>query len=515
MSTNDWTGGYVTELTYTHGYYAELNPLRMRAALAAAGLRTAPTVTACELGFGQGLSLALHAAASGTRWYGTDFNPAQAAHAQDLVSASGVEALIADQAFEEFCSRADLPEFDYIALHGIWSWVSDRNREVMVDFARRKLKVGGVLYVSYNTLPGWGPQLPVRDLMVEYSSRLAASGQGAVERINQTLAFIDRLAAVQPQYLRAYPAVGERLKKVREQNRNYLAHEYFNRDWRPMSFTQLAEWLQPAKLSFAQPGNFLDAIDAINLTADQQALLTGIADPVLRQLVRDHCVNQQFRRDYWARGLRASSPLQHLELLRTQRYVLTRARDAIENKIGGALGQATLQTEHYDPLLDLLADYRPHSFSELEEKLKGRGLTVPLLLQCLRILIGKGDVHPAQDERATARAKAACDKFNRHLFGLARHSADIQYLASPVTGGGVPAGRIEQLFLLSRLQGQNAPDAWANTAWQILSAQNQRLLKDGKPVESAEENLTVLRSQANKFSAQTLPVLRQLGVLGG
>lgn len=28
MSGTNWSSGYVTEVTYTHGYYAELNPFR-------------------------------------------------------------------------------------------------------------------------------------------------------------------------------------------------------------------------------------------------------------------------------------------------------------------------------------------------------------------------------------------------------------------------------------------------------------------------------------------------------
>ena len=69
--------------------------------------------------------------------------------------ASGAAAKLFDQAFAEFCARPDLPDFDFIGLHGIWSWISDENRAVIVDFIRRKLKVGGVLYISYNTQPGW------------------------------------------------------------------------------------------------------------------------------------------------------------------------------------------------------------------------------------------------------------------------------------------------------------------------------------------------------------------------
>lgn len=163
---SDWTAGYVTDIGYTYGYYSELNPLHMKIALLNAGLDAQHVGVACEIGFGQGLSINIHAAASGTDWWGTDFNPAQASFARQLAKASGNNAKIFDEAFADFCSRSDLPEFDTIGLHGIWSWISDANRRILVDFVRRKLRAGGVVYVSYNTLPGWAAFSPVRELML-------------------------------------------------------------------------------------------------------------------------------------------------------------------------------------------------------------------------------------------------------------------------------------------------------------------------------------------------------------
>ena len=147
----NWTAGYVADVGYTYGYYTELNPLRISLAFLNAGLVPPQMGAACELGFGQGVSTNLHAAASVTQWHGTDFNPSQASFAQELGQASGADVALCDEAFDAFCSRDDLPAFDYIGLHGIWSWISDANRAVIVDFIRRKLKVGGVLYISYNT----------------------------------------------------------------------------------------------------------------------------------------------------------------------------------------------------------------------------------------------------------------------------------------------------------------------------------------------------------------------------
>ena len=182
----DWTAGYVADIGYTYGYYTELNPLRLRLPLLAAGIVFPEIDTACELGFGQGMSIGMHAAASGRRWYGTDFNPAQAGFAQEMAAASGAQAYLFDQAFAEFCARNDLPDFDYIGLHGIWSWISDENRALIADFIRRRLKVGGVLYISYNTQPGWTAMLPMRELLTEHAEVMVpaarASSAGSTPR---------------------------------------------------------------------------------------------------------------------------------------------------------------------------------------------------------------------------------------------------------------------------------------------------------------------------------------------
>ena len=47
---------------------------------------------------------------------------------------------------------------------------------------------------------------------------------------------------------------------------------------------------------------------------------------------------------------------------------------------------------------------------------------------------------------------------------------------------------------------------------EILSLQNQRLLKDGKAIESAEGNLEELTKQALTFQANRLTVLKELQV---
>ncbi|MCX7171985.1 MAG: class I SAM-dependent methyltransferase [Proteobacteria bacterium] len=422
---SDWTAGYVADIGYTYGYYHELNPLRETLAFLSAGLTPPKLGTHCELGFGQGVSVNIHAAASDSVWYGTDFNPAQAGYAQSLAAASGAQANLYDQAFAEFCARDDLPEFDSVGLHGIWSWISDENRAVIVDFIRRKLKVGGVLYISYNTQPGWAATIPLRDLLTEHAEVMGTPGQGIVNRIDGAIAFAEKLLTTNPGYVRANPQIVERLKKIKEQNRNYLAHEYFNRDWLPMSFSRMAQWLVPAKLSYAVSAHFLDQVDAVNLSNDQQALLKEIPDPLLHETTRDFMVNQQFRRDY---------------------------------------------------------------------------------------LVGAGPLLTVQDDATTTKVRKRTDKLNAVLCGKARGGNDVNFLASPVTGGGISVSRVQQLFLLALAEGKKQPAEWPEHVWRILVMQGHRALKDGKALESAEENLAELTAQASGFAEKQLPILKALQI---
>jgi len=458
------------------------------------------------------MSANIHAAASGIRWYGTDFNPAQAAFAQEMSTVSGAGAKLYDEAFAEFCNRADLPDFDYIGLHGIWSWISDENRTVIVDFLRRKLKVGGVFYISYNTQPGWAAMAPMRDLMTAHCEVMGAPGQGIVSRIDASLAFIEKLLATNPAYARANPQVPERIKKIKEQDRNYLAHEYFNRDWLPMPFARMAEWLFPAKLSYACSAHYLDHIDAVNLTVEQQAFLKDIPDLMFRESVRDFMVNQQFRRDYWVKGARRLSSLERIETLRAQKVILMTHRPDVPLKVTGALGEANMNENVYVPVLDLLADHKPKALSEIEQALKVRGVDFTQLMQAVIVLSGAGHLAALQDEVVSNKAKKQSDKLNAYLMIKARDSSDFSYVASPVTGGGVTVGRFQQLFLLNLNHGRKQPAELAKLTWQILDAQGQRIIKEGRTLETPEENLAELTSQANIFAEKQLPILKALQI---
>ena len=510
---SDWTSGYVADIGYTYGYYNELNPNRATLAFLNAGYMPPSQGVHCELGFGQGLSVNVHAAASGSTWYANDFNPSQAAFAQSLASASGADAHLTDEAFADFCNRSDLPDFDSIGLHGIWSWISDENRSIIVEFIRRKLKVGGALYISYNTQPGWAAFAPMRHLMTEHASVMGSTGKGVVSKIDSALEFAQKLLDTNPMFARANPSVVDRLKKVASQDRNYLAHEYFNKDWHPMHFATMSQWLSPAKIEFACSAHYLDHIDAVNLSTQQQALLKEIPDATFKESVRDFMVNQQFRRDYWIKGARKLSAIEQAAVIKQHKLVLISPREDISLKIAGSLGEANMSEAIYAPILDLMSDHKTRSIQEIASKVQSKSINFAQVVQAAMVLVGSGHMASVHSEAQIAKAKQTSAKLNKALIDRARFSAEISFLASPVTGGGIAVNRFQQLFLLAMRNGKKQPQDWASEVWAVLSAQNQRLIKEGKTLESAEDNVQELVSQANDFARKRLPILKALEVV--
>ena len=82
-----------------------------------------------------------------------------------------------------------------------------------------KLKHGGLLYVSYNALPGWASVEPLRQLMLD---RGAAVGGSSIERARQGLAFAKVLRDAGAAYFTGNPAASEMLETMEQTGLPYV-----------------------------------------------------------------------------------------------------------------------------------------------------------------------------------------------------------------------------------------------------------------------------------------------------
>lgn len=506
-----WSDGYTVDTNYTFGYFSELNPHKLAPLFLRAGLAVPKFATACELGFGLGLSVNIHAASSQTKWYGTDFNPNQALIAQNLADKAGMsdKVVLSDEGFAEFCYREDLPDFDFIALHGIWSWISEENRMHIVDFIKRKLKVGGVLYISYNTLPGWSANAPLRHLMSQIDKTQSFSNQNRDQAVRQIVEQAGQFLSVSHALSNANPTLVHRAKDLLDYNARYLAHEYLNQDWQPMYYSEVENYLNQAKLSFACSTDYLEGFYEATYNDEQRDMLNGVQNPSFEQTLKDYFKNTQFRRDLWVKGKQTLNLYEQTAMWDEYTVMLITPSHKVERLVQGSVATITMLDDVINPLLDALPLYQPISVKQLRTQLP---LADDSINEMLVLLLGKGDLVLTQDFDTIKAVRIHTDKLNQHLLHRAKSTSEINYLASPVIGGGVSVDRITQLFLLAYHQKMDKKD-WAQFVWQILESQGQVLIKDGNHLDTPKDNLARLSEIAESFETESLPKLQALQVI--
>lgn len=506
-----WDEGYTSEINYTSGYYPELAPSRLKLALLSRGIdHSVPrSPRYLELGFGQGLSLAINSATNSGVFEGTDFNPGQVANAQELAQAAGKAIALFEDSFEEFGERSDIRPYDIIALHGIWSWISDASRQAIVEIARRKLKPGGVLYISYNVTPGWSPAWPLRNLLSEYSRR-EASGR-LLDRVEESLAFVEKVINSDAAYFRQNPQLKARLETMRKQDRTYVAHEYFNANWDPMPFSTIADRLAEAKLTFAASANILENLPAISVPNAGRAVLDGIKDPVMRETVRDYFVNQQFRRDIFVKGARTIASYELARRIQKEPFLYVGSAEGCPQKISTVVGEVELRGDIYKPVYEALvkAGENAVTIEELKKNKSLDAISVNQLWEALLVLTGAGHVSPVSTSDTPDEDATASRTLNACLVDRAEADAGVEFLAAPRLGAATKVPRIEQLFI--RYLMLDDKDV-VGSVWAVLKAQKQHLIVAGKALQGDEANLKELRRMFDNFKGKREKHLKKLGV---
>ncbi|MGF1458313.1 MAG: methyltransferase regulatory domain-containing protein [Leptolyngbyaceae cyanobacterium] len=503
-----WTHGYVSDISYDYSFFPELSPTSM--AFNLLNSRYVPPsleqFTYCELGCGQGFTTNILAAThpQGEFW-GIDFNPTHTAEAQRLAQAAQLSNMqFFDHSFAEFLA-ADTPPFDFITLHGVYSWIDDKNRHHIVNLLQQKLKVGGAVYISYNALPGWAALMPLQMLMQQSSSQ---SGDSSLHKIEAGMAFAQQLQGVKARYFLDNPSVKADLEAMTDDSRHYLAHEYLNQNWQPFYHSEVVQQLAEAKLTYATSGDIDDQFYDFKLTEAQLSLLAEIPDLVRRETIRDFLFNTRFRRDLFVKGAVRLGALEQVEQLSQVYFALIINPEEMAYEVDLVGRSIKLEQAIYEPIVAAFAT-QPRSLRELMRHPDLKQLDFVTICQALKILISTYQVTPALPPAEAARRRTATTALNQAILRRSRFGADTQVLASPVTASGIDVSRSEQLFLLAHLR-QADPVAFV---WSLLQVQGEKLIKDGEVLATAAANQAELAAQAQQFQQQRLPLFQQLGIL--
>lgn len=507
---SDWGSGYVTDTAYVHDFCrVQVPPMLALAALtggvAAFGGSGDPLIY-CDLGCGQGYTANLLAAANPTaRVFGFDFNPSHIANARTLAGAAGLRNVeFREASFEELSHDPTLPEFDVMCMHGVYGWISADNRRVLVSLIRTKLKPGGLLYVSYDCMPGWAGIAPLRQIWAQYFA--PRSGMPSPAALAEALAYSDALVKVGSRFHRIFPFVQTQIERLKKTPRDYLAHELLPRDWSALSFGDVARDLADAKLVYVASAHLTDGVDRVNLTDEQQKFVATISDPVLAEVTRDMILARQFRRDIFVKGRVPLGETQSRARWLNTRFALTSPSNVIDMTIDTALGKLQLRPDIYNPLLEALGE-GPVTLRNLIDRLPEPRPNWISLTDAIKVMVGRGDLQPCLSEDGDARRADSTRAFNSAVMARASWSTELGYLASPVTGGGVRVDRVTQTLLLARRDGLVDVHKWLEKL-----ADSKSLAAAGAQSLSAEEARAAIKKEAARLEGNVLPLLHRLGI---
>lgn len=512
-----WSSGYVHGIDYPVGFFPEQSPVHLSFACLAQGVEPVPLdreFTYMELGCGQGLTSTVLAAANPQgRFYAVDFLPTQVRTAQDMASAAGIDNLtVLECSFEQMArGEIDLPAFDFVTMYGVYSWVDRTNRGHILDFLRRYLKPGGIVYLNYNALPGWSSALSLQRMLREFGRNDMCDRQA---QLHQGGALVRALSQAGAAAFGAAEATGlrRRLRALENDEPGYLAHEYLNQGWDALFSIDVIQDLAQAKLDYVGSAELAYGFPELYLSHAQQSLLAQQPNAGMRELVWDQICNSSFREDIYVRGARRMSPHQRDAWLERCGLALTEAPSRLTLELPLAIGNVRADAHTYQPVMDALCQ-RPHSFAELAAlpalRKQGRGLRE---IASMAILLSASRQAAPFFLSAAGQPRQPAQRLNRLIAGWSSESDCFQALASPLLGNGLPSGLLQRVAFDQLSQAQSQPEQWVLPMAQAIHRQGTHLQRGGAPLSTREEIHAELLALAQAICAQRLPVWANLNM---
>jgi SAM-dependent methyltransferase len=377
----------------------------------------------CDLGCGQGVTAVMLAAMHPAgEFYGIDMMPAHIDHARRLAAEAGIANAEFHAAGFGAAAGLDLPQFDYIVAHGVYSWVSAQARADLRCFIDRHLKPGGLVYISYNALPGRAADLPLQRLV----RALGESRDGnSIERVAAALRIVNSVRELKAPAL----AASLMLARINQQTDNfaaaYLAHELLAPHWEPLCVTEVRADLAVIGLEPLGSATLIENYDTFVLQGVERSALADIADRDVRELVRDFFIDQAFRRDVFARDAPSLGADDQRRLLLASAFGLTRQPSGVEYVMATRAGRVVFDNAAARGIVAALAS-GPRILGEVAQT---RGIDPADVVASALVLSAFGQLQPAESVRAPAT------DFNAVVLSRLSGSEEITYLAMPFGTG--------------------------------------------------------------------------------
>ena len=504
------------DVDYPGGFYREQAPIHLKYICALNGL-SSPALDRpfayCEIGCGPGDTTLLLAASNPTgRFFGIDLSPSHIKQASSLAAASGLSNVEFRSADIELLDPATLPDFDFVTLHGLYSWVPESVQASIRVFLATKLKPGGIAYLSYNAMPGWGSAGPLRRFFIDQARHMDG---GILDMSRQIVEQLEALQNGDAPFFRENPSAAGIVTRLRSADPRYVAHEYLGPHWQPRYFADVYNEMAAEGLHYVGEGGIVENLLEHSVMPEFVERLLRESDRCNRETLRDFIQNRFFRRDIYIKPAPDAADAPKDSLLQDTLFGLVAAPIQVPDSVNLADAPSLhFEGAWFDRIKQLLA-YRVLTLAEILADAKSGACPPADLVEGIKLLTVGGfcapfaarEVIPPRGPTETIRVVPALNQIRLQRYDWSEPSFT---LASPVMGSGVSLNSLEAA-LLEALQRPD-PVPWV---WSELQRRGINLLSsnEDKPVHDVKQGRRALQKALDQFLKHKLPKLAYLGVV--
>jgi len=239
-----------------------------------------------------------------SEFVGVDASPRQVAEGQADIAALGLRNLTL-LPMDLAAIDASFGLFDYIIVHGVFSWVPAPLRNKILTICQQNLAPNGLAYISYNVYPGWHNRIGLREMLLFHTRHISDPAAKAREALDFLRFMTDALPekeSVHGAVLHAhYALLREGVSDERASLEPYLLHEYLAEENTPLYFHQFADMATAHGLQYLcdadfwsdSPARFAPAVvqklrEVVQTQTDLHQYMDFLRDRAFRRTVLCH-----------------------------------------------------------------------------------------------------------------------------------------------------------------------------------------------------------------------------------
>ena len=250
-------------------------------------------------------------------------------------------------------SHEHLGTYDYIIAHGFYSWVDEDTKDNFLRLCKEHLAENGVLYMSYNTYPGWHKMDSVRALLEFANKDVDTLNHREKVRHGKTVA--SKLGALMLEYDTVKNQQASFLQSLRQTLQKqdcYVGHDHLEPVNTPVYFHQCMDHMAKHGFTYLCDCDLNLSFPAVydeTLRTKLQELAPH--DPLAREQYIDFMLNTAFRKSLFTH--KGATP---------KRITETSVTDiGFQHSLKQFLFTLRIPSEHLEPIFEDLAKRMPIS----------------------------------------------------------------------------------------------------------------------------------------------------------